>query len=98
MPRKLRVVRRCCEEIGRDPATLETSMLITALVDDNAKPEQIPAEMTEHMVAGSADSVADQIKTKVLDAGIDRVIVNLPLYTPGIVAAAGEALRPLVDR
>jgi len=49
------------------------------------------------MVVGSAASVADQIKTKVLDAGIGSVIVNLPFYTPGIVAAAGEALRPLVD-
>jgi hypothetical protein len=31
----------------------------------------------------------------VLDAGIDGVIVNLPLYTPGVVAAVGDA-RPLV--
>ena len=48
------------------------------------------------MVVGSADSVADQIKTKVLDAGIDSVIINMPFYTPGVVTAAGEALRPLV--
>jgi hypothetical protein len=49
------------------------------------------------MVVGSAASVADQIKTKVLDAGIDGAIVNLPFYTPGIVAAAGEALSPIFD-
>ena len=72
-------------------------MLITALVDDNAKPDQIPAEIPQRMVVGSAASVADQIKTKVLDAGIGSVIVNLPFYTPGIVTAAGEALRPLFD-
>jgi F420-dependent oxidoreductase-like protein len=98
LPRKVDVVRRQCDEIGRDPATLETSTLITVLLDENLKPDQIPAEMTQRMVVGSTDSVADQIKTKVLDAGIDGVIINMPFYTPGIVAAAGEALRPLVGR
>ena len=48
------------------------------------------------MVAGSADSVADQLKTKVVDAGIDSLIINMPFYTPGVVQAAGDALRPLV--
>jgi F420-dependent oxidoreductase-like protein len=98
LPRKVDVVRRQCDEIGRDPATLETSTLITVLLDEKVKPDQIPAEMTQRMVVGSADSVADQIKTKVLDAGIDGVIVNMPSYTPGIVAAAAEALRPLVGQ
>jgi len=93
---KVKAVHQRCEEIGRDPATLETSTLITVLIDENAKADQVPAEMTQRMVVGSPDSVADQIKTKVLDAGIDSLIINLPFYTPGVVAAAGEALRPLV--
>ncbi|MEY8016142.1 LLM class F420-dependent oxidoreductase [Mycobacterium servetii] len=96
VPRKLQVVRQRCEEIGRDPATLETSMLVTALVDDNAKPDQVPAEMSQRMVVGGAESVAEQLKTKVLDAGIDSLIINVPFYTPGVIAAAGAALRPLV--
>jgi alkanesulfonate monooxygenase SsuD/methylene tetrahydromethanopterin reductase-like flavin-dependent oxidoreductase (luciferase family) len=96
LPRKLQVVQRHCEEIGRDPATLETSTLITVVIDENFKPDQIPAEMTQRMVVGSADSIADQIKTNVLDAGIDGVIINMPFYTPGVISAAGEALRPLV--
>lgn len=96
LPGKLDVVRRRCEDIGRDPATLETSTLTTVLVDENAKPDQVPAEMTQRMVVGSPDSVADQIKTKVVDAGIDGVIINLPFYTPGVIAAVGEALRPAV--
>ncbi|HEY0225793.1 MAG TPA: LLM class F420-dependent oxidoreductase [Mycobacterium sp.] len=96
LPRKLQVVREQCEKIGRDPATLETSQLITVLLDDNIKPDQIPAEMTQRMVAGSPDSVADQLKTKVIDAGIDSLIINIPFYTPGAVKAAGDALRPLV--
>lgn len=96
LPGKLEVVRRSCEEVGRDPATLETSTLTTVLIDENAGPDQIPAEMKQRMVVGTPDSVADQIKTKVIDAGIDGVIINLPFYTPGVVEEAGAAVRPLV--
>ncbi|OBB96321.1 LLM class F420-dependent oxidoreductase [Mycobacterium sp. 852002-40037_SCH5390672] len=96
LPRKLDAVRRACEEVGRDPSTLETSTLTTVLIDENANLDQIPAEMTQRMVVGTPDSVADQIKTKVIDAGIKGVIINLPFYTPGVIQAAGEALRPLV--
>jgi len=93
---KVKVVRERCEEIDRDPATLETSMLLTVLLDDNVKSDQIPAEMSGRMLAGSADSVAEQVQAKVLDAGIDGVIINMPFYTPGAVTAVGDALRPLV--
>jgi F420-dependent oxidoreductase-like protein len=96
LPRKVQVVQQECEKIGRDPATLETSMLITAMVSEDIKPDQIPAEMSQRMVAGSPDSIADQIKTKVIDAGIDSVIINMPYYTPGVINAVGETLRPLV--
>jgi F420-dependent oxidoreductase-like protein len=93
---KVKVVRERCEEIGRDPATLETSMLLTVLLDDNVKPDQIPAEMSGRMLAGSADFIAEQVQARVLDAGIDGVIINMPFYTPGVVTAVAEALRPLV--
>jgi F420-dependent oxidoreductase-like protein len=96
LPGKVKVVRECCEEIGRDPATLETSILLTVLLDENVKPEQIPAEMSQRMLAGNADFIAEQVQAKVLDAGIDGVIINMPFYTPGVVTAAAEALRPLV--
>ena len=97
LPNKLAALKQRCEEVGRDPATLETSMLVTALIDDNASADSIPAEMRQRMVAGSADAVAEQIKTKVLDAGIDGVVVNVPFYSPGIVAKAGAALARLVS-
>jgi len=96
LPGKVKVVRERCKEIGRDPATLETSMLITVLVDDNAKPDQIPAEMSSRMLAGSAEYIAEQIQAKVLDVGVDGVIINMPGYTPGVIAAVGDALRPVV--
>ena len=54
------------------------------------------------MVVGGADQVAEQIKTNVLDAGIDGVIVNLPTsiqgYQPGRITALGAALKPLLGR
>lgn len=96
LPDKVAALKQRCDEVGRDPATLETSMLVTALIDDNASPESIPSGMAQRMVVGSAQAVADQIKTKVLDAGVDGVIINIPFYTPGVVAKAGEALKPLV--
>jgi F420-dependent oxidoreductase-like protein len=97
LPGKVDALKQRCEEVGRDPATLETSMLVTALIDDNASADHVPEPMKQRMVAGSADSVAEQIKTKVLDAGLDGVIINLPFYSPGIVAKAAEALKPLVS-
>jgi F420-dependent oxidoreductase-like protein len=93
---KLDALAKRCDEAGRDRSTLETSVLLTVLTDENAKPEQIPAEMSQRMLVGSPDRIAEQVQTKVLDAGIDSVIINLPLYTPGAITAVGDALRPLV--
>ncbi len=97
LPRKLDALKQRCDEVGRDPATLETSMLVTALIDDNATPDQIPGPMKQRMVAGSAEAVAEQIKTKALDAGLSGMVVNLAFYSPGIVAKLGNALKPLVS-
>jgi alkanesulfonate monooxygenase SsuD/methylene tetrahydromethanopterin reductase-like flavin-dependent oxidoreductase (luciferase family) len=72
-------------------------MLVTALIDDNASIDAIPAELKQRAVVGSAESIAEQIKTKVLDAGIGGVVINVPIYSPGVVAKAGEALKPLVS-
>ena len=48
----------------------------------------------------SAEHVAEQIKTKVFDAGVDGVIINMPTavqgYLPGVVTATAEALKPLI--
>ncbi|OBK91476.1 LLM class F420-dependent oxidoreductase [Mycolicibacter sinensis] len=97
LPTKVAAVQRSCEEIGRDPATLETSQLLTVLAGPNVTADQIPAEMSQRMVAGSPESIADQVKAKVLDAGVGGVIINMPAYTPGIVAETGAALRTVLD-
>ena len=96
---KLDVVKARCDDIGRDPATLETSMLVTTMVDAQTTSDLIPEGMRQRMVAGSAESIADQLKARVFDVGVDAVIINLPTslqgYQPGQIAALGKALRPL---
>ena len=64
-------------------------MLLTVLLDENVKPDQVPAEMSRRMLVGSAEHIAEQVQAKVLDAGIDGVIINMPFYTPGVVTAVG---------
>jgi alkanesulfonate monooxygenase SsuD/methylene tetrahydromethanopterin reductase-like flavin-dependent oxidoreductase (luciferase family) len=48
-------------------------------------------------IAGSPQQVAEEVKRRVLDVGIDGVIINLPTHghTPGLITKVGEALRPL---
>ena len=100
LARKVEVIEQRCADIDRDPATLETSMLVGALVGDDVSPDQIPDDFKQRMVAGTVDQVAEQIKTKVLDAGIDGVVLFVPTqvvgYQPGQITALGEALAPLV--
>ncbi len=94
---KMDVVRRSCEQVDRDPATLETSMLLTVVPDAKASADQLPAELSQRMVVGSPESIAEQIKTKVLDAGVSGVIFNIPAYRPGVIAETGAALRAVLD-
>ncbi|OBI87894.1 LLM class F420-dependent oxidoreductase [Mycobacterium asiaticum] len=99
LPAKLDVLRQRCVEIDRDPATLETSTLLTVVVDGYDAPADIGEARGGRAVTGTVDQIADDIKRRVLDVGIDGVIVNLPThgYTPGVITKVGEALRPLVD-
>jgi F420-dependent oxidoreductase-like protein len=100
LPRKVQVVKERCEEIGRDPATLETSMLVIAILDENVTPDVIPDDFKQQAVVGGPEQVADQIKTKVLDAGVDGVILSpvtsLAGYQPGAITAVAEKLKPLL--
>jgi F420-dependent oxidoreductase-like protein len=101
LPRKIQVVKDRCEEIGRDPATLETSMLVIAMIDENVTADLIPEDFRQQAVFGSPEQVADQIKTKVLDAGVDGVILSpvtsLNGYQPGGATAVAELLKPLLS-
>jgi F420-dependent oxidoreductase-like protein len=100
LPRKVAVVKDRCEEIGRDPATLETSMLVIAVIDENFSPDLIPDDFKEQAVVGGPESVADQIKTKVLDAGVSGVIISpvtsLNGYQPGPATEVAAKLKPVL--
>jgi F420-dependent oxidoreductase-like protein len=96
LPRKLDALARRCEEAGRDPATLETSVLLTAVPDPNFTDESVPEAMRGRVVVGSPERIAETIKTAVIDAGIDGVILNLPAYVPGSITKLAEVLRQVV--
>jgi F420-dependent oxidoreductase-like protein len=101
LPRKVQVVKDRCEEIGRDPATLETSTLVIAVIDEKVTSDLIPDDFKQQAVVGGPEQVADQIKTKILDAGVDGVILSpitsLNGYQPGGITAVAEKLKPLLS-
>lgn len=97
LPRKMDAVKARCAEVGRDPATLETSMMLTVLVDENAKPEQLPENVTARTAVGSPAQIAEQVEAKVLAAGLDGAVINIPGgHVPGVITSVAEALRPLL--
>ncbi|OBF28244.1 LLM class F420-dependent oxidoreductase [Mycobacterium sp. ACS1612] len=99
LPGKLRALHDRCAEAGRDPSTLETSCLLTAVVDGFESHRAIDEARGDRAVSGSPEQIADEIKRRVLDVGIDGVIINLPTHRhqPGLITKVGEALRPLVS-
>jgi len=100
LPRKLQVVKENCEKIDRDPATLETSMLVVAIIGEGVTADFIPEDFRQQAVFGSPEQIAEQVKEKVLDAGVDGVILSpvtsIDGYHPGGVTAVGELLKPLL--
>ncbi|MFL6086075.1 MAG: LLM class F420-dependent oxidoreductase [Mycobacterium sp.] len=96
---KLDVLDQRCAEAERDPSTLETSTLLTVVVDGFDTRRDVAEAVSGRAVHGTAEQVAAQIMTNVLDVGVDSVIVNLSThgYTPGLITKVGEALRPLVS-
>jgi F420-dependent oxidoreductase-like protein len=100
LPRKIQVVKENCEKIDRDPATLETSMLVVAIIDENVTADAIPEDFRQQAAFGSPEQVAEQIKEKVLDAGVTGVILSpvtsLNGYQPGGATAVAELLKPVL--
>ncbi|HSS25791.1 MAG TPA: LLM class F420-dependent oxidoreductase [Mycobacterium sp.] len=97
LPGKVDALAARCDEVGRDRSTLKTTAYLTLIINEDVKPDQIPGA-PGYIVAGSPASIAEQVQAKVLDVGIDGVIISLAAhgYTPGVITTAAEALRPLV--
>ena len=58
----------------------------------------MPEDRRSRAFVGTPDVIADRIRTEILGAGVDGVIVNAPLngHVPGVVTMLGETLAPLV--
>lgn len=86
------------DEDGDKARTMQRDFLLSRGVDLAAMSDTERAAATDRQFVGSPDEVAEQITTRVLDAGIDGVIVNLVTngHQPGIVDLAGRTLGPLV--
>lgn len=97
LPAKLSVLGQRCAEIDREPSTLETSCLLTVVLD-GVDSRDMPEAQGGRVVSGSPQQVAEVIKRQVLDVGLDGVIINLPThgYTPGVITRVGDVLAPLV--
>jgi alkanesulfonate monooxygenase SsuD/methylene tetrahydromethanopterin reductase-like flavin-dependent oxidoreductase (luciferase family) len=103
LPRKVAVLRKRCEEIGRDPATLATSYLVTGLVGQTGQEvkqigDMIPRGPARPGFLGTVDQVAEQVHEKVLGVGITGIAISLVVngHQPGVVSQVGAALEPLV--
>jgi F420-dependent oxidoreductase-like protein len=93
LPKKMDALKARCDEAGRDPATLETSLMLTVIFDENFD----QSKASPRMIAGGAAQIADQIQAKILDVGVGGVIINLPNgHTPGVITAVAEAVCPLL--
>ena len=55
-------------------------------------------QLTARHFVGSPDEVAEQVQRRVLDPGVDGIIINMVAngHVPGMVELAGRTLGPLV--
>jgi alkanesulfonate monooxygenase SsuD/methylene tetrahydromethanopterin reductase-like flavin-dependent oxidoreductase (luciferase family) len=96
--RKNDLLERYCEEIGRDPATIERTMATPVLVAPTVEAaralvERLPPERRAHVVAGTPEQVADGLRPYI-DAGFTGFTFNNPVVsTPEAIVATGELLR-----
>jgi F420-dependent oxidoreductase-like protein len=69
-------------------------------IDLDGMDEATRKAVTARHFVGGPDEVAEQVQTRVLDAGIDGFVFNLVAngHEPGVVDLAGRTLGPLVHR
>ncbi|QHE70225.1 putative oxidoreductase [Rhodococcus sp. WAY2] len=86
------------DESGDRARQLQHEFLLTQGVDLSTASDEERAAATQRQFCGSPDEVAEQIQTRVLDKGIDGIVLNLVVngHEPGIVELTGRTLRPLV--
>jgi F420-dependent oxidoreductase-like protein len=95
---KTEVLERYCEEIGRDPSTIERTAGAPVIVTETeaqgkAILEQIPADRRPFIKVGTPDQAAELIRPYI-EAGFTGFTFNNNLYkTPEQIARVGDLLK-----
>jgi F420-dependent oxidoreductase-like protein len=98
LKRKTEILAGYCEEIGRDPSTIERTMgtpvvVITDPSQADAFLQRVPEERRQHMVVGPPERCAEGLRPY-LDAGFTGFTFNNSIYgTPEAIQAVAETLR-----
>ena len=98
LQRKNDLLARYCEEIGRDPATIERTMATPVMVAPTVEAASgmlasVPPERRAFVSVGTPDQAAEALRPY-LDAGFTGFTFNNPVYrTPEQIALLGELLR-----
>jgi alkanesulfonate monooxygenase SsuD/methylene tetrahydromethanopterin reductase-like flavin-dependent oxidoreductase (luciferase family) len=104
--RKYAALQRNCEEFGRDPAEIETSVALVVIVEENPaaarRRYEAVAELrrydeeraARHVIAGTPEQVVETLKAWE-GAGVNHFLLHLiPDFTYGDVELFSEAVLP----
>jgi F420-dependent oxidoreductase-like protein len=97
LARKTELLRAYCEEIGRDPASIERTMAAPIIVaptegEAQAVHDRLPPERRIGVTAATMERAADALRPYI-DAGFTGFTFNNNIYrTPERIAALGELL------
>ena len=83
--------------VGQTTAEAEAArnaLLARRGLDWNTLPDAMKQNLSRIVVVGDRDTVGEIVERKVVGAGLDGVVVNLPAngHEPGAIALAGEVL------
>ena len=98
LQRKTEVLEGYCDEIGRDPSTIERTVGAPVMVvesDEAGKAllQMIPEERRPYVQVGTPDKAAEALQPYI-DAGFTGFTFNNNLYrTPDDIARLGAVLR-----
>lgn len=87
------------DEDGDRARQSQREFLLSRGIDLDVLSDDARATATDRQFVGTPDDVAEQIQRRVLDQGVDGVVINLVTngHQPGIVELAGRTLGPLVS-
>ena len=83
----------------REQAEAERNALLARRgMDWNTLPEHVQENLSRALLLGDPDSVCEFVQTRVLDVGVDGLVVNLPANGHDLeaIALAGQTLSKLL--